>query len=137
MVNKVVELSCEPAAPLPEDSFRLTVELDQEVVRANVAIRVQAMRILQGAGGAIELHPTGDGYFKLPPKPIPIALTAAKGTSDGIQLANPPTAAPGEPPVVFPELLVFIAYDDTGDRTIGGFHSLVVPVSTHPHIRVR
>jgi hypothetical protein len=137
MVNKVVALTCEVPDPLPGDIIHLTVDLDQVVVRPNVAIRLDAKRILLGANGAIELHPTGDGYFKLPPKPIPVAVTAAKGTSDGIQLADPPTAGPGEPPIVFPELLLFIAYDDTGDQTISGFHARVVPISTHPHMRAR
>jgi hypothetical protein len=137
MVNKVVGLRSEAAAPLPTQPFSLTVDLDHAADRDNVAIRVQAMRLLPGAGGLIEVHPTGDGYFKLKPKPIPIPFGALKGTSDRIELADYPTAGPGEPPVVFPELLVFIAYDDTGDETTGGFHSVVVPISTHPHLLAR
>src|SRR5215469_2928860 len=137
MVNKVVGVRCEPPAPMPDDPFSLTIDLDQPVDRDNVAIRLQAMRVLPGAGGSIEVHPTGDGYFKLPPKPIPVPRHAIKGTSDRIQLADQPTAGPGEPPVVFPELLIFIAYDDTGNQTIGGFHSVVVPISRFPHLAAR
>jgi hypothetical protein len=127
MSFRVVTLSCDPAQPHAGQSFRLTVELDQNAP-SEVKVLLEKQRIVKSTSGALELRPTGPDYFNLDPQPIKVDAGTNSGDSEPIEVRKNAIAQPGEPPVRFPEQLLFTAFGEPNDR----FHCLVVPILRPP-----
>jgi hypothetical protein len=106
MQFNIVKLSSDPPQPKAGQSFRLTAELDQKAA-ADLSITLEKQRIVESAGGAPELRPTGPKYFDLDPKPIKVLAGSNRGTSEPIQVKKNPSAQQRERPIVFPEQLLF------------------------------
>ena len=123
MSFRVKNLSCDPPENHTTEPFRLRVELEQNT-STEVTVSLEKQRLVRNIGGQPELRPTGPSYFKLDPQPIIVAAGTNKGLSEPISVRNDATAEPGEPPVHFPEQLLFTAFGDPADR----FRSVVVPI---------
>lgn len=126
MSFKVANLSCDPAQPRAGQSFRLTVELDWDAP-SELNVLLEKQRIVKGISGALELRPTGPDYFNLDPQPIKVDAGTNCGTSEPIEVRKNAIAQPGEPPVRFPEQLLFTAFGEPD-----GFHCEVVPILRPP-----
>jgi len=126
----VSSLSCNTGLVKAGQPFELTVVLDRVVEGQDVAVRVEKQRLVLALGGFPELRPTGSTYFEKPPKPIAVKVGSQQGTSDQIEVKTNPTVGGNEPPVVFPEQLVFSAFDvGTGPGPIPTtFRSDIVPI---------
>jgi hypothetical protein len=80
---------------------------------SEVVVLLEKQRIVQASGGEPLLRPTGAKYFQVAPQPIRIAANSTTASSDPIVVAKGASAPTGDPPVRFPEHLLFTA-------TIGG-----------------
>jgi len=126
---KIVNLTCDPPSPKAGSPFRLTIQLDQDVQGNAIKVSLEKQRIVLSIGGAPELRPTGPDYFEahFDPNPITVKAGSRTGTSDPIEVKKMPSAESGEPPIAFPERLLFTAFD-TGTVLSTGFCVLVVPI---------
>lgn len=131
MSFSITDLSCDPAQPQADQPFRLTVELDRNAA-SEEKVSVEKQRIVKNAGGFLELRPTGPNYFKLDPQPITVHAGAKRGTSGPIVVRRDAKAQPGEPPVRFPEHLLF-----TGFGKPDGFQCEVVPILAEEKAGIR
>jgi hypothetical protein len=89
---------------------------------------LEKQRIVKNTSGVPELRPTGPDYFKLDPQPIKVGAGTKSASSDPIEVRKNAMAQTGEPPVRFPEQVLFTAFGDPPDR----FHCVVVPILPPP-----
>jgi len=127
MSFRIVRLLADPAQPSAGQRFQLTAELDQSA-SSDVRVLLEKQRIVKGNSGVPELRPTGPDYFALDPQPIKIQAGTNRGTSEPIEVRTNAIAQPGEPPVRFPEQLLFTAFDDPP----GEFHCQVLTILRPP-----
>lgn len=130
MTVQIYSLSCDPSRPEAGQSFRLTVELET-AADASIIISLEKQRIL-AANGTPELRPTGPDYFQIGPKPIAIKMGEKSGMSEPIIVKVNAKAESGEPPVAFPENLLFSAFAGQPTKR---FACTVVPVSSAEHFK--
>jgi hypothetical protein len=106
----LVSLRLETSEPIPAGTrFRLRAELSHET-EERLQVALEKQRILWNSGGFPELRPTGV-YFDLDPAPFYIEAGQALGASTPIQVMSNPQGVEGDPPVHFPESLLFTAFD--------------------------
>ena len=111
MSFRIVRLSCDSAQPRAGQSFRLAVELDQNVP-SEVKVSLEKQRIVKDANGSPVLRPAGDHYFNLDPQPIKVNAGTNLETSEPIEVKTNAMVPPADPPVRFPEQLLFTAFDE-------------------------
>jgi hypothetical protein len=118
---RVVNISCYPAQPKAGEILRLLVILDNAAAR-DTTVSVEKQRIVKSVGGFPELRPTGNSYFDKPPLPIKVNAGEKTGISDPIVVKKDAQAGQGEPPVNFPEQVLFSAFIG---QIAGGFQSVI------------
>ena len=110
----VVGLTHLPLNPSAGKTFVVVVELNREVINAEVpvAVLLEKQRIVPAGGGFPETRPTGLNYFEPGFEPAPIKIES--GTKYGVSLPmvvkKHATADPGQVPVSFPEKLLITAF---------------------------
>jgi hypothetical protein len=124
---EITKLTCDPAEPTAGQFFRLMVELEQNAP-VDIAVLLEKQRIVRSVGGQPELIPTGQEYFELDPQPIKVDGGKRQGISEPIQVRRHAQAEAGDPPVRFPEQLLFTAFGRPATR----FRSEVAFISGSP-----
>jgi T3SS negative regulator,GrlR len=123
----IVKLNCDPSQPTAGQGFRLLVEL-AENAPVDLQVSLEEQRIVQSRGGEPLLVSTGTQYFDLGPRPVKVERGKNYGTSEVIQVKKNPQGEQGDPPVRFPEQLLFTAFGDPSAR----FRSIVVTILGPP-----
>jgi hypothetical protein len=116
---EITKLTCDPAEPTAGQFFRLMVELEQNAP-VDIAVLLEKQRIVRSVGGQPELIPTG--------QPIKVDGGKRQGISEPIQVRRHAQAEAGDPPVRFPEQLLFTAFGRPATR----FRSEVAFISGSP-----
>lgn len=129
MIYHVSSFSCNTGPVTAGQPFKLTVVLDRVVEGQDVTVYLEKQRLVLAGGGFPELRPTGSTYFELNPRPIVVKVGSQQGTSDDIKVKTNASVGGNEPPVVFPEQLVFSAFDVGTGPVPGTFRSEIVPIS--------
>ena len=121
----VVGLKSVPQEPVAGTPFHLVVELAARTT-TDVLVALEKQRIVEDVGGEPVLRPTGLMYFAIDPQPIRVPAGMARGQSEAIAVRSNPVAPSGDPPIRFPEQLLFSA--TAGSRPARQSRSVVVPV---------
>lgn len=125
---KIVALSCDPPEPKAGQPFKLTVEMNEHT-NIDVLITMEKQRVVRSFGGQPEVRPTGGKYFSIDPPPIEIKTATKAGTSDFIEVRIDAKGLDGDPPVAFPEQLLFTAYSPASSPISStGFLSALVRI---------
>jgi hypothetical protein len=142
MPYKVIDLTCESNHQNAGKPFFLTVKLDRPVQESEVRVSLEQQRLILSDGGFPELRPTGGDYFDLNPKFVTVKSGSQSGTSSPVQVKKNPKGGEGDPPVAFPEQLVFSAIDFGVPQAAKAFRSVLVlieaakPVASRLHRRI-
>ena len=105
------------------DKLQLVVELADKP-SDNVTVIVTNQRLVMSFGGYPELWPTHD-YFEVYPDPITVYTNHRYGLSNEFKLGLNPTILEPDPPIAYPEHLLFTAWIE-GDPTT--FQSVAIRV---------
>jgi len=125
MPVEIATISCDPTNPVPEEPFVLKIELISPAAK-DITVVLEKQRIVGDAGRTPELRPTGPTYFDLFPGPIDVSVGSKTGISGPISVRRDATAESGDPPVRFPEQILFSA---SSLELSEGFTSVVVRIS--------
>jgi hypothetical protein len=124
-MSKVANIFCYPEQPQAGEIFRLLVTLN-DAAGADVTVLLEKQRLVASNGGFPELRPTGSKYFDKPPQPIKVSKGEKIGFSEPIVVKKNAQAEIGEPPVRFPEQVLFSGY--VGQLS-EGFASVLTTIS--------
>jgi hypothetical protein len=125
MPIEIVTTSCDPTNPIAGETFVLNIELNSPAPK-DLTVVLEKQRVVGNVGGTPELRPTGPNYFDLFPGPIKLSAGSKTGTSGPISVRRDAAAESGDPPVRFPEQILFSA---SSKQLSNGFTSVVVRVS--------
>ncbi len=125
MPIEIATVLADPEDPLAGEGFVLNIALNSPASK-DLTIVLEKQRLVNNEGGTPELRPTGPSYFDLFPGPIQLPAGSKTGTSGPISVRRDATAESGDPPVQFPEQILFTA---SSRQLSKGFRSVVVRVS--------
>lgn len=107
---RVEHIRIEPVVPSVGQDFYIYVSINAPSER-DIALGVEKQRILPAIGGNPLLFPTGEAYFEKSPSAILIKAGDKTGLSLPIAVSVNAHAPGGDPPVIFPEKLLFTIFE--------------------------